>query len=616
MARKSVAVSWEFLTLAAAAVVVIWVYAAALAGPFEFDDEPNITENVHIRVRQAGAAAWWAAAFQSPLPNRPVANLSFALNHYVNGYNPVGYRFINIIIHIINGFLLFGLAKATFQTPAVALSRREAGTWASLAAAVWLLHPLHTQSVIYVVQRMTSMATLFYLLSLLCYAYGRLSARTAPQRRALFTACAGSGLLALGTKEIAATLPAFFFLYEWYFCQDLDPKWLRRRLPVLAAVLALTAAIAMVYLRGVNPLERISLPYADSGLSMAQRVLTQFRVVVFYISLLIWPSPSRLNLDHDFIVSHSLLDPATTLASLLFLTALAAAAVVSARRHRLFSYAILWFLGNLVIESSLIRLENVFEHRTYLPSVMPAAAFVALLASKIPSKRAVIVVLCAIAALFGVWTHQRSLVWSDDIALWQDCLHKSPAKARPYNNLGSALVGKNRLEEAIPYFIKATQIKPEYGDAFYNLGYAYLRIDDIESGIASLKKAVNLEPENYLALNNLGIGYLMKGDDAGAARCFEAALRLKPDFASSHNNLGVALKRQGLFEEAVRQYREAIQINPDYAEAYNNLGVALKEAGQWQAAKEEFQRALHIQPDYPTARKNLEDTEAELAGKK
>ena len=109
-----------------------------------------------------------------------------------------------------------------------------------------------------------------------------------------------------------------------------------------------------------------------------QRVMTQFRVVVFYLSLLFWPAPSRLNLDHDVAISLSLFDPATTLFSLLFLAGLFATAVFTARREPLASYAILWFLGNLVIESSVIRLELIFDHRTYLPSVFPAMVLVSL----------------------------------------------------------------------------------------------------------------------------------------------------------------------------------------------------------------------------------------------
>ena len=163
------------------------------------------------------------------------------------------------------------------------------------------MHPLHTQSVAYIVQRMTSLTTLFYLLALVCYSDARLST-TATRKHILLALCAVSGLLALGTKEIAATLPVFIFLYEWFFFQELKPDWLRRRLPALAGVCVAFGLIVLIFSGFENPVERIFAPYAGGGLTAWQRVMTQFRVVVFYISLLFWPAPSRLNLDHDVAV--------------------------------------------------------------------------------------------------------------------------------------------------------------------------------------------------------------------------------------------------------------------------------------------------------------------------
>ncbi len=368
--------SRETLLLLAAAVVVIFIYMGSLSGPFVFDDEQNITENSHIRLTRLSPEGIYAAAFNSPLPHRPVANVSFALNYFFNGYNVVGYRFVNILIHIVNGYLVYLLARFTLRTPALRSYREQAGAIACGTAILWLVHPLHTQSVAYIVQRMTSLSTLFYLLALVCYADARLST-TATRRHILLALCAVSGLLALGTKEIAATLPVFIFLYEWFFFQELKPAWLRRHLPALAGVCVAFGVIVLIFSGFENPVERIFAPYAGGGITVWQRVMTQFRVVVIYLSLLFWPNPARLNLDHDVAISQALFDPATTLFSLLFLAALFATAVLIARREPLASFAILWFLGNLVIESSVIRLELMFDHRTYLPSVFPAMVLVA-----------------------------------------------------------------------------------------------------------------------------------------------------------------------------------------------------------------------------------------------
>ncbi len=604
--------SSEFLMVAAAALLVVFCYMGALSGPFVFDDEHNITENRFIRISGLDPSGLYAAAFKSPLPNRPVANVSFAFNYYFNGTNVVGYRFVNILIHIINGFLVFGLVRITFETPALSAQRETAGLVAALAAAVWMLHPLHTQSVSYIVQRMTSLAVLFYLLSMLCYIRARLLPESGPRRIALYGVCGLAGLLAFGSKEIAATLPLFIYLYEWFFLQRLQNGWWRRSLPALAGVCILSAAIGLVYIGSRDPVGEILAPYADGSFSASQRLLTQARAVCFYISLIFWPASSRLNLDHDFPFSLSLLDPTATLPAVLALAGLLAFAIFIARRDALSAYAILWFLGNLVIESSVIRLETVFEHRTYLPSVMPIAALTASLFRWVRRRWAAAAVLAAIALLWAGWTWQRSQVWGDAVALWQDCVNKSPAKARPYNNLGSALSEHNRLPEAAANFQKAIDLRPNYADARYNLGYAWVRLGRLQDGVQQLLEAVRLEPGNYMAHNNIGVAYLLQENYPEAIRHLQQAVDLAPEFETARNNLAVALNGKGDLEGAIYHLEQAIRINPHYAEAYNNLGLVLKEQGKLIQAVEKFRRALAINPAYPAARLNLEEAEAQL----
>ena len=601
-----------FLLVTAGALMVIFCYMGTLRGPFVFDDEHNITENRFIRVSSLSFDQLYAAAFKSPLPNRPVANLSFALNYYFNGTNVVGYRFVNILIHIINGFLIYGLARATFKTPALAAAEEKAGLVAALAALVWMVHPLHTQSVAYVVQRMTSLSVLFYLLSMLCFARARLLPGDDRRRVVFFAICGLAGILALSSKEIAATLPAFLYLYEWYFFQKLRWEWVRRSLPVLAGVGFLSAAVGLAFIGSRDPLAQILSSYSDGGFSAGQRLLTQARVVCFYISLMCWPAPSRLNLDHHFPYSFSLLDPVTTLPALLLLAGLATAAIFLARRDVLSSYAILWFLGNLVIESSLIRLETVFEHRTYLPSVLPAVAMAALMFRVVRRRSAAVATLAAITLMWAGWTWQRSQVWGDAVALWQDSVKKSPAKARPYNNLGSALSERNRLPEAAECFQKAVELRPDYGDARYNLGYAWVRLGRLADGVAQLLEAVRLEPDNYMAYNNLGIAYLLQENYPEAVRHLQRAVDLSTEFETAHNNLGVALKGSGDLEGAVHHLEEAIRLNPNYAEAYNNLGLTLKDQGKLADAAVNFRRALSINPGQTAAKLNLDDVEAQI----
>jgi protein O-mannosyl-transferase len=606
MAEKS---SYGFLIVAAAAAVTVLLYAGSLSGPFIFDDEPNISQNRHIRIEVVSPHALYAAAFQSPIPTRPVANLSFALNFFLNGYNMVGYRLINVLVHVLNGFLVYALAAVTLKLAGGVRDARATPLVAAAAAALWMVHPLHTQSVAYIVQRMTTLATLFFLASLVFYARARLSPQ--PKRRAaLLAGCAVSGLLALGSKEIAATLPVCILLYEWFFFQGADPGWLRRNLHWLAAALAAAAAIGLVYMRTSDPVAWVMQPYAAEGsVTALQRLLTQFRVVGLYIGLLLWPSPSRLNLDHSFPFSRSLLDPPETLLALALIAGLLAAAIALARRERLAAYAALWFFGNLVIESSFIRLETVFEHRTYLPSVMPAIALAGWALGRLRVRWAAIAVPVVLAVLWSHWTWQRSQVWGDAVALWQDCISKSPGKARPYNNLGGTYMRLGRLPEAIPPLQTAVAIAPNYADAWYNLGYALLRAGDLDAGIAATERLLAIEPDNFMACNNLGIAFLLRGDYPEALHSLENAVRLKPDYETAWNNLGVARKNTGDLEGAKENFSRAIDLHPGYAEARNNLGLTLKEMGDLDGAAEQFRAALQAAPDYEAAALNLREVQ-------
>ena len=343
-------------------------------------------------------------------------------------------------------------------------------------------------------------------------------------------------------------------------------------------------------------------------------MLTEFRVVIFYISLLLWPQPSRLNLDHDFAISFSLTDPVTTLFSIAAITALIAVAIMIARREPLLSFSILWFFGNLVIESSVIGLELVFEHRNYLPSMFAIAASVALVFRYLKRSWLPAVSLCVVGILFTAWTFERNRVWADEITLYQDSAEKSPQKARPHNNLGAALSRRGRLPEAIEQFRAAIKIKPDYADAHYNLGYALARQGNLEEGIYHFAEALRLQPNNVKAHNNMGVALALQGQYPQAIDHFEAALKINPKDADVHNNFGYTLKKQGKLDAALQHFSAALKIDPEHTDALNNFGHVLMGRGQHEAAARYFSRALEINPGYQEARRNLEEVKRLMHG--
>ena len=538
--------AYTILRVLLLAAAVFAAYANSLDGKFIFDDS-RIYNNQHIRITSLDWDSLSQAALASKPVTRPVANLSFALNYYLHGYNVRGYHLVNVCIHLLTGLLLYLLLVATMQTPALRnLDERAGGErlpyeWlAFFAALLWLVHPLQTQSVSYTVQRMNSMAAMFYLASLLCYVRARLHSQRV-RKVLLLAASVGCGLLALGSKETSATLPIFIFLYEWYFIQDLDMGWLKRRLPVLALVAGLFAGAAILFL-GSQPLDSILGSYGGRSFTLPQRLFTEMRVVFLYLSLLAFPHPSRLTLDHDLLLSTSMVQPVSTLLAAAGLVGMVGAAVWAARRHRLLSFAILWFLGNLLIESSVIALEIVFEHRLYLPTMF--LFFVAVVgAYRLLQPRFIkvgVVVGVVLALLLGFWTFERNKAWHDPISLWSDCVAKAPNKARPKNNLGVALKKAGYLREAAEQYQAVIALDPKFIEAYVNLGNIYQAEGRLDEALAEYYKAMDLN--GGYAVIHMYIGEIMldQGKYSRATMYFSEAVRLQPDNVEARSSLQYA----------------------------------------------------------------------------
>jgi Tfp pilus assembly protein PilF len=552
--------SMDFLLISVMVIFVFVVFSSSINGPFVFDDTFNIKDNPNIRLTNLTLDGIIGAGFRSPCRHRPVANMSFALNYYLNRYDTAGYHFINILIHILTGIILFYLIKTTllllssqnlkfrFETnilpdkPNAATSpysfnqvSHQRFYLSFFAALIWLVHPIQTQTVSYIVQRMNGMAAMFYILSLLFYIKARLS-NAKGKKLALFFGCILSGILSLGSKEIAVTLPFFIFLYEWYFFQDVNLKWIKHNLIYLLCLLFIISFATLYFLDG-HPIKGILSTYSHRDFTLWQRVLTEFRVIIYYISLILFPHPMRLNLLHDFPISHSFLNPITTLFSLVAIAGMLVPAIWLAKRERLISFCVLWFLGNLVVESSVIGAEIIFEHRLYLPSMFFILIFVSLIYRFDSSKWIGGILLCAVVIVFSVWTYQRNIVWSDDVNLWKDCVVKSPQRPRQHYNLGVVLARNGNLDDAIKHYRTAINIKPDYVEAYYNLGNALAR----------------------------------KGDAKDAIYNYRKALQFNPDFFKSYYNIAKILYDQGKISEAIQNYQKALSINSRTPQILFNL---------------------------------------------
>lgn len=514
------------------ALVIFLIYSNSLNNSFVFDSVGNITENPNIRLREISLKTLKNAAFESHLPTRPVANLTFALNYYFHQFRVFGYHFFNIIIHFINAILLFFLFIKTLKVSGEE-NPESARLIAMLSVLLWMCHPLHTNTVTYTVQRMNSMASMFYLASLLLY----IKARDRRQLRWFFCAFIAF-ILSLGSKEIAVTLPVFILIYEWLFIQNFRTDWINtRNLVLFSAVILILFIFGFIFRDHLY--ERIFLEYGNYDYSPYQRVLTESRVVLLYIGLLIYPHPSRLNIDHDFPVSVSFFNPPTTLISLIVILGLMLIAIYKIKSWRILSFSILWYFGHLAIESSIIPLDLVFEHRTYMPSMYLAFLFILFLYRRLKSIRIAAVITIAIALIFSLWTYERNDVFETRVSLWKDCILKSPEKARPYHNLAQALSDMGNTDEAEKYYKIAISKDPDYYQAPYNLGNLYLGKGMPEEAIRYYQKSIDAEPNCLEAINNMGNAYVATGRLKEAKECYQRVIEINPNFTDSRKNLNI-----------------------------------------------------------------------------
>ena len=569
--------------------VTLFVYSHTFHYPFHFDDRLNIVEN---KILLDFSNLW------PPTGTRYLAFLSFAINYHLGGTDTFGYHLVNMIVHAINGFLVWWLITMTFRTPVMGRAGRGfRGLMPLTCALIFVSHPVQTQAVTYITQRFASLATLFYLLSLCLDIKARLGGGGGGigKTRAIYVLSLVSAVFAMKTKEIAFTLPFIIILFDFtFFDSGETKKRFFRLVPFLLTLLIipLTLLVPEQDLGGGHgAAERIRHFQVEemATLSRADYLMTQFRVIVTYLRLLILPVGQ--NLDYDYPLHTSFFEGEVIL-SFLFLASVFTAAVyllIRSRRERngwglVASFGTLWFFVTISIESSVVPIQDViFEHRLYLPSVgvfmaFTAGVFYAFERKGLKSVHAAYLLVVISVVLSGA-AYKRNLAWADDVTLWEDVVRKSPAKARSHYNLGAAYYSEGRTDDAIAGYGEAIRLKPDFAKAYYNLANLYAGEGRLDEAVKEYTEALRFKPDYVKAHNNLGVAYGRKGLTDLAMEEFRAALRQNPDYAEAHSNLGSAYFKLGMTDEAIEQYGRAIRLDPDHARARRNLALALERKG-------------------------------------
>jgi len=443
-------------------------YLPGLTGHFIFDDGANIGKNSYLKIHSLDAASLWQAASSGSagLLQRPISTMSFAINHYFTGMDAYYFKLTNLGIHLLNGVLVFLLARLLLG---LHLRLRGAAddnmaAWVALAvAALWLLHPFNLTGVLYVVQRMTSLAALFTLAGLTLYLYGRKSLLDGKQSgfAAIAVAIFIFTPLAALCKENGVLLPLFMLVIEATLLRWSAPDRSTRRL--LAALVGLSVVVPLLfglYYVLKNP-NLILGGYAWRDFSLTERLMTEARVLWFYLHMIVLPSMGEMGLHHDDIqISRSLLSPWTTLPAIAGLLLLAAGAFVLRNKQPLLTFGVAFFFAGHTIESTIIPLELAFEHRNYLPMfgiLLPLAYYAldsTLHASSVRVRRAAFLLLLA---LFAGLTASRAQQWGNTLQMRMLEAERHPHSVRAHTDLAGLYnhLPPTSNEDAIDLYNKA-----------------------------------------------------------------------------------------------------------------------------------------------------------------
>ena len=583
-------------------------YSNCFGVPFVYDDMTSIVQNRVIR----DLPSFLQGEGLRFNPRRFVTYLSLALNYRMGGLDVTGYHVFNLAVHLATAVTLYLFALVTLKTPRLCSSRlaRHAGWVALFSALLFVAHPFQTEAVTYVVQRTTSLAAFFYLLSLLLYALARGKESRLPAVP-LFAGSLVSALLAMLCKETAATLPLAVLLYEVSFFTS---SW-RSRLRLLLPLSVLLSVVPLALLSSGRPAGEL-LSVADrmtretALISRTQYLLTQFKVIAAYLRQLFVPYGQ--NIDHDIPLATGFLI-ADVLPAFLLLAALLAFAGWLYRSTsdngtrdaawRLLGFGIFWFFLTLTVESSLIPIRDVMnEHRLYLPSIGIALAVSTALVLALGSRPRVLLGLGSLlVAALGFATWQRNGIWQSELTLWQDAVQKSPGKGRPLHNYAKALSEAGEHGKAILHYQMAIRRGLASPDTLVNLAAEYEQVGEPHRAVEYYRLALTGDPANVTALTRMAIVLLQRPESAAEGlSLLQQAVQVAPDNANLHFNLGVALEAQGKIPDAKEHYLRAVSLDPGYVKAHYSLALLYHKEGRTDLAEEHFRMAQQLEENTST----------------
>jgi tetratricopeptide (TPR) repeat protein len=543
-------------------------YSNTLKVPFYFDDYDSIVDNPLIKNIDNYLKIPAFANFN----DRFISYLTIALNYHFHQFEVFGYHMVNIVIHLINTLLVILLSIFTLSTPVMKdkfdINNRR--VFSLFVGLIFIVHPIQIQAVTYIIQRMSSLSALFYLLTLLLYVKGRMVTLDTDKRSikkiffaSFFFITSLIGLiLGIWSKQTVASFPLAVVIYEIIFLREKNNKI---NLKIILSVLFFYALLVAYYV--IN----YGLPIETDEISRSEYLFTQLEVMVIYIRYLFLPFGQ--NIDHDHQIVNSLFN-FSTLASFFFLIALLGIAIMFIKRVPIVSFSIFWFFLSLSIESSIIPIRDLMvEHRLYLPVFGFALSVVFLLHEYIKNIKYRYLIFSLIALSLSISTYMRNNLWNNPVEMWSDAIKKSPDKVRPYFARGSVFLHSGQFDNCILDMQKVIMIDKYYFKAYDNIGFAYQEKKDFQRALKYHNEALRINPNFASAYNNRGVCYLYMGNWDLASQDFQKAISLNQYYTDAFFNLGYIYFYKKEYQNSIDNLNKALYLNPSYNEIYSLLAA-------------------------------------------
>ena len=533
---------WLYPAAFAGTVLIVFlVYSPALHGPFVFDD-------IAFHVPDY-AFAWqsWARGV------RPLLMMSCWLNYQISN-ETFSFHIVNVLLHAINSLLVFFIVRKLVGKATLA---------AAFASAIFLLHPIQTESVAYIAGRSESLSVMFFFAAFTVFLYRRQETVSWQVAVTIFFLFG----LALATKEHTLVLPGLLLLTDYYWNPGFALSGIRRNWRIYAPI-ALGAAGGVAFVVKVL-LQSRSAGFGMHELTWYQYFFTECRAFFVYLRLIVWPVGQ--NIDWDYPLSRSILDHGAffAFAAILLLTS---AAIYYRRRYPLASYGVLVYLLLMAPTSSFVPIKDpMAEHRLYLPMIGILLVVADALRRLRMDRRKLAAACAAVAVVLAVLSYQRNQLWGDDIALWQDTVRKSPDKARIY----------------------------------YHLAFSYYMHGKCQDALVAYAELARRDTMDHNRLVDWGLAYECAGQPDEAVAKLRQAAALKPT-AHVYSQIGMVYARQARWAEALEALAQAEKLDPYYAMTYYYRAGVRVQNHDYAGAADDYRRVLWLDPTNEPARAGLD----------